>query len=155
MSQRKNVGKVVVSIADCGTQKVPGTADSESQPEGGIVRADGTYFITGGTGALGLRVAEWLAEQGAGTIALLSRRAPTSEVEKSLNAIRERGSKVIVVRGDVADADSLAGALAQLPAEAPPLRGVIHAAGVLADGIMTEMTLEQLNRAMAPKVRGA
>ena len=38
---------------------------------------------------------------------------------------------------------------------APPLRGVIHAAGVLADGIMTEMTLEQLDRAMAPKVRGA
>ena len=38
---------------------------------------------------------------------------------------------------------------------APPLRGVIHAAGVLADGILTEMTLEQLDRAMAPKVQGA
>jgi acyl transferase domain-containing protein/thioesterase domain-containing protein/acyl carrier protein len=151
MSQRKNIGKVVVSIADCGSR----IADSQKQPEAGLVRADGAYLITGGTGALGLRVAEWLAEQGAGTIALLSRRAPSAEVEQTLNSIRERGSKVVVVRGDVADAESLATALAQLPKEGSPLRGIIHAAGVLADGIMPEMTLDQLNRAMAPKVQGA
>src|SRR4029079_9409852 len=72
-----------------------------------------------------------------------------------LNAIRERGRKIVVVRGDVAYADSLAGALAEVSPEGPPLRGVIHAAGVLADGIMTEMTLEQLDRAMTPKVQGA
>jgi thioesterase domain-containing protein/acyl carrier protein len=86
---------------------------------------------------------------------LLSRRAPSADVEQTLNLIRERGSKVVVVRGDVAEAESLASALAQLPKEGPPLRGIIHAAGVLADGIMTEMTLEQLGRAMAPKVQGA
>ncbi len=44
---------------------------------------------------------------------------------------------------------------AQLPADGPPLRGVVHAAGVLADGILSDMTLEQLDRAMAPKVQGA
>ena len=76
-------------------------------------------------------------------------------MKQSLDAIRAARRKVVVLRGDVADADSLAGALAQLPADAPPLRGVVHAAGVLADGILTEMTLEQLDRAMAPKVRGA
>lgn len=154
MSQRKNVGKVVVSIESRESR------DKSQEPEHSVdssaqIRSNGTYLITGGTGALGLRVADWLATQGAGTIALLSRRAPSAEVETTLNAIRERGSKVIVVRGDVADADSLATALAQLPLEVPPLRGVIHAAGVLADGIITQMTLEQLERAMAPKVQGA
>ena len=57
-------------------------------------------------------------------------------------------------RGDVADAESLQAASAQLPPDAPPLRGVIHAAGVLADGVLADMTLEQLDRAMSPKVAG-
>jgi acyl transferase domain-containing protein/thioesterase domain-containing protein/acyl carrier protein len=161
MSQRRNIGKVVVSIANseserAGRSSAPsGVEDEPARSDAELVHANGTYLITGGTGALGLRVAEWLAEQGAGTIALLSRRAPSADVEKTLDAIRERGSKIIVIRGDVANADSLASALTQLPPEGPPLRGVIHAAGVLADGIMTEMTLEQLDRAMAPKVQGA
>ena len=60
-----------------------------------------------------------------------------------------------MLQGDVADAESLASALGAAAGGCPPLRGVIHAAGVLADGILTEMTLEQLDRAMAPKVRGA
>ena len=63
----------------------------------------------------GLRVANWLAEQGAGTIALLSRRDPSADVESSLQGIRAKGSQVFVIRGDVADAKSLAAALAQLP----------------------------------------
>ena len=66
-----------------------------------------------------------------------------------------QGTKVFVLRGDVADAESLRGALAQLPKDSPPLRGVVHAAGVLADGILSEMTLDQLDRAMSPKVNGA
>ena len=154
MSQRKNIGKVVVVIKRRESRVASGEPVQAMRP-GTRVRADGTYLITGGTGALGLRVAKWLAEQGAGTIALLSRRGPSADVEQSLNSIRERGSQVIVLRGDVADANSLAGALAQLPPEGPPLRGIVHAAGVLADGILTEMTLEQLDRAMAPKARGA
>ncbi len=153
MSQRKNIGKVVVSM-ESRESRVKSQEPEQSTDSSSQIRGNGTYLITGGTGALGLRVAEWLAEQGVGTIALLSRRAPSADVEKTLDSIRERGSKLVVVRGDVADARSLAGALAQLPTDGPPLRGVIHAAGVLADGIMTEMTLEQLNRAMAPKVQG-
>jgi NADPH:quinone reductase-like Zn-dependent oxidoreductase/thioesterase domain-containing protein/NAD(P)-dependent dehydrogenase (short-subunit alcohol dehydrogenase family)/acyl carrier protein len=150
MSQRKNIGKVVVSMADQGAR----TDERVENPQS-PVRSDGTYLITGGLGALGLRVADWLAEQGAGTIALLSRRGPTGDIEPQLTAIRARGTQVITLQGDVADADSLAAALKRLPPDAPPLRGVIHAAGVLADGIITEMTLAQLDRAMAPKVQGA
>jgi acyl transferase domain-containing protein/NADPH:quinone reductase-like Zn-dependent oxidoreductase/thioesterase domain-containing protein/acyl carrier protein len=153
MSQRKNVGKVVVSIESRGS-KVEGR-EPERIPGVKAIRPDGTYLITGGTGALGLRVARWLADQGAGAIALLSRRGASADVERELDGIRQRGSKCCVIRGDVAEAQSLAAALAQLPADGPPLRGIIHAAGALADGILTEMTLEQLYRALTPKVQGA
>jgi thioesterase domain-containing protein/NADP-dependent 3-hydroxy acid dehydrogenase YdfG/acyl carrier protein len=119
------------------------------------VRRDGTYLITGGLGALGLRVAGWLADQGAGAVALLARRAPSAEVERELAKIRKTGTRVIVVSGDVADAKSLKRALAQIPADAPRLRGVVHAAGVLADGVLVDMSLEQMDLAMLPKVAGA
>jgi acyl transferase domain-containing protein/thioesterase domain-containing protein/NADP-dependent 3-hydroxy acid dehydrogenase YdfG/acyl carrier protein len=154
MSQRKNIGKVVVSFERQGS-RVEGREPEVQAPSKALVRSDGTYLITGGLGALGLRVAQWLAKQGAGALALVSRRPPSNELEQSLNLIRATGTNVFVLRGDVVDADSLQSALAQLPPECPPLRGVVHAAGVLADGILTEMTLDQLDRALAPKVRGA
>jgi acyl transferase domain-containing protein/thioesterase domain-containing protein len=154
MSQRKNIGKVIVAFEsqEQRAQRREPAADDAARSK---VRGDGTYFITGGLGALGLRVAKWLSEQGAGAVALLSRRAPSRDAEKSLDEIRTAGAKVFVLQGDVTELQSLRGALAQLPADAPPVRGVFHAAGVLADGILTEMTLEQLDRALAPKVQGA
>jgi thioesterase domain-containing protein/NAD(P)-dependent dehydrogenase (short-subunit alcohol dehydrogenase family)/acyl carrier protein len=158
MSQRKNIGKVVVSISDFGFRIADSdgqTAIRKTQSEIRKIRSDGTYLITGGLGALGLRVAKWMAEQGAAAVALLSRRAASHEAEQSLDEIRATGARVVVVQGDVTDAESLPAALAQLPAALPPLRGVVHAAGALADGILSEMTLDQLDRALAPKVRGA
>ena len=65
------------------------------------------------------------------------------------------GREVAVLRGDAADRASLAAALGQIPPDFPPLRGVIHAAGVLDDGLLFDMSLEQLDRPMAPKVQGA
>jgi NADPH:quinone reductase-like Zn-dependent oxidoreductase/thioesterase domain-containing protein/acyl carrier protein len=154
MSQRKNIGKVVVTMPSRESRAERQELD-ETTARGSLVRREGTYLITGGTGALGLRIAKWLAEQGAGTIALLSRRGAAPAIDAELAAIRTAGSSVIVVAGDVADADSLAAALAQIHTDCPPLRGVFHAAGVLADGILSDMTLEQLDRPMLPKVQGA
>jgi len=62
---------------------------------------------------------------------------------------------VVCLQADVVDSQSLAAALEALPADLPELRGVIHAAGVLADGVLADMSLEQLDRAMLPKTRGA
>ena len=100
-------------------------------------------------------MAEWLAEQGAGTIALLSRRAPSAEVEADARRDSRHGRERRRASRRCGGRRIAQPALAQLPPDAPPLRGVIHAAGVLADGILTDMTLEQLDRAMAPKVAGA
>jgi len=153
MSQRKNIGKVVVSISQDQANPAP-SAIRTSKAETGLARRDGTYLITGGTGALGLRMAEWLADQGAGTIALMSRRGMTPEVEEAVRSIRACGANVFVLQADVANADSVAAAVRELTA-AGPLRGIVHAAGVLADGVISEMSLEQLDRPMLSKVHGA
>jgi thioesterase domain-containing protein/acyl carrier protein len=100
-------------------------------------------------------VGEWLATQGAGVIALLSRRGATPVIDPMLAKIRQHGAEVFVLTGDVSDRRSLLSALDQLPPSCSLLRGVVHAAGVLADGILADMTLEQLDRAMTPKVHGA
>lgn len=154
MSQRKNIGKVVVAF-EVRESRVEGQGPETSDESKALIRKDGTYLITGGLGALGLRVAKWLADQGAGAVALLSRRKPSNDLEQALNTIRTAGAKVVVLTGDVVDDESLKAALTGVPSDLPPLRGVFHAAGVLADGIITEMTLDQMDRALAPKVRGA
>ena len=148
MAQRKNIGKVVVSLDR--------PADAvDAQPSDALIRADGTYLVTGGLGALGLRVAEWLVAEGATHLVLMSRRAPSDEAAAAIDALGRAGARVAVQKGDVTDRESLVAALAQIPDAFPPLRGAVHAAGVLDDGIMFDMDLARLDKAMAPKVQGA
>ncbi|MFN9546074.1 MAG: SDR family NAD(P)-dependent oxidoreductase [Cyanobacteriota bacterium] len=114
-------------------------------------RADGSYLITGGLGGLGLAVAGWLAERGAGHLVLLSRSAPGPEAERQLAALAARGVTPRIERLDICDAAALAQVLARLP---QPLRGVVHAAGVLDDGALTSLTPERFCRVLTPKLLG-
>ncbi len=148
MAQRKNIGKVVVSMVDRSSHE-----QDESETQRGI-HPHATYLITGGLGALGLHLAEWLAGQGASHLALLSRRAPNPETAERLDALRQSGVSVAVLQGDVADRDSLQAALASLPNEFPQWKGVIHAAGVLEDGLLSDMRDDALDCVLAPKVAG-
>ncbi len=155
MSQRKNIGKVVVAIG--AATGGPASADRELPPKNALsmVRADGAYLITGGLGALGQQVAHWLADQGASTLVLMSRSKPSEEQLQNLEPLRAQGVRIIFLRSDVVDAVRLERGLAKLPDDLPPLRGVIHAAGVLADGVLADMSLDQLDKAMLPKTLGA
>ncbi len=149
MSHGSHIGKFV--LVD------PGTVASVA-PEplpAGRFRADGTYVLSGGLGALGLSLAQYLAERGAGAIALLGRSAPSEYAAERISALRERGVQVRTVAVDVTDANSLDAALAELRAELPPLRGVFHAAGLLDDATILNLQPEQLDRVIAPKVDGA
>jgi len=98
---------------------------------------------------------EWLAEAGAGQIVLMARGAPSPAAEHAALAMRERGARVTFARGDVAEAADVARVVLELASTGLPLRGVIHAAGVLSDGVVTEQDRERLAQVMAPKVRGA
>ena len=101
-----------------------------------------------------MRVADWLGDQGATHVALLSRRGPSREIEQTIKGLAENGLTAAAIQGDVADMDSLRTAIEQLPTDFPPLRGIFHAAGVLADGMMFDMELEQLRTPLASKIAG-
>ena len=138
MQQAKHVGKVVVA------------QPAKVQPI--TIHPEGTYVITGGLGGLGLLLTEWLVDQGAQHIMLLSRRDPSDEVQAQLSTLKAKGAQVIVAQADVTQSSQLAQALAQAPS---PLRGVIHAAGVLADGILQQIPWQRFSTVLAPKVAGA
>lgn len=123
--------------------------------------AGGTYVITGGTGALGVRMAQRLADIGARRLVLLSRSGipdrsewrGDSELIHTVASLEERGVSVHVVAVDIGApgaADVLRAALRDLP----PVRGVIHAAGVEAGALLVNTTAEDFHAAMHPKVDG-
>jgi len=118
-----------------------------------LVRGDATYLVTGGTGALGLQVAGWLARMGARHLVLVSRSglpAPEARVQEW----RSNGIEVVVHRADVARRDDVAALMTAIEGM-PPLRGVIHAAGVLADAALVNLTPERLHAVLAPKATAA
>jgi phthiocerol/phenolphthiocerol synthesis type-I polyketide synthase C len=121
----------------------------------GRLRADGTYVISGGLGALGLSLAEYLAERGAGALALLGRRGPDPAAAARLDVLRHRGVTVVTAQVDVADEGSLATTLDKIRQELPEIRGVVHAAGLLDDSTIEHLTGEQVERVLRPKIDGA
>jgi len=140
MAQARHIGKVVM---------LP-------HRESSFVQAEGTVLITGGLGALGQAVARWLvAEHGVSHLVLTSRRGMEApEAATLVEELKAAGAGVQVEACDVSDSASLATVLAQIP-EDKPLRGIIHAAGVLADGVLSTMSSEDLTRVLDPKVAGA
>ena len=118
------------------------------------LKADSTYLITGGLGALGLRVAQWMVEQGVQHLVLTSRRGASPQAQEAIARLESLGAKVRVAQADVSNSDELS-AIFELVKTMPPLRGVIHAAGVLDDGILLEQDWQRFEQVMAPKVAGA
>ncbi|MGV9820721.1 SDR family NAD(P)-dependent oxidoreductase, partial [Nocardia xishanensis] len=116
----------------------------------------GTVLITGGTGGLGAVVARHVVvEHGVRSLLLVSRSGPRADGVAELCAELERlGAQVRVVACDVTDAAAVAGLLADVPAEWP-LTGVIHAAGVLDDGVIASLTAQRVEAVLAPKVDAA
>ena len=123
--------------------------------EGFSLRKQVTYLITGGLGALGLETARWMAEKGAGNLALMGRSRPTAAVQEILGELERRGVRVRVFPADVARAEEVSQVLKELSARMPPLKGVVHAAGVLDDGVLMRLGLGQFRKVMAPKAEGA
>jgi acyl transferase domain-containing protein/acyl carrier protein len=152
LAESKNVGKVVVEFPEPKSE----WAAAERTSTEPIVHANGSYLVSGGLGALGLEVAEWLAEQGARELVLVSRRPPTKDAEARLQALRTRGARVEVCLADVAGPRSeLEGLLTILRRSLAPLRGIVHAAGVTDDALLPDMSEERFTRVFAPKVVGA
>ncbi|MCP3801299.1 SDR family NAD(P)-dependent oxidoreductase [Allokutzneria sp. A3M-2-11 16] len=123
-------------------------------------RADGTYLITGGLGALGLEVAAHLAQRGARRLVLLGRTPlpPRSSWAscspgRAVLALEAAGVSVFPVAADIADLSSVRQALASV--QAPPVTGVVHAAGVVHSGLIQSLDASVVASVMRPKVDGA
>ncbi|WP_280410001.1 type I polyketide synthase [Nocardia brasiliensis] len=127
-------------------------------PDGGAPwsELDGSVLITGGTGGLGALVAEHLvAEHGVRRLILVGRRGAQAPGAPELVArLRESGAEVELAACDVADRAQLASLLAGVRA-GHRLRAIVHAAGVLDDGVLEALTPERLDRVLRPKVAAA
>ena len=115
----------------------------------------GTVVITGGTGVLGALVARHLvAVHGVSRLVLTSRRGMEAPgAQQLVDELDQLGAQVEVVACDVADRDAVAGLIAAIPADEP--LAIVHAAGVLDDGVLTALDAQRLDAVLAPKVDAA
>ena len=117
-------------------------------------RSDAAYMITGGTAGLGLETAVWAVRRGARTLLLVSRSEPSPEALARIDALRAEGAAVHVWQADIGDGAQVRGLLERAKTELPPLRGVIHGAGALADGTLASATWPQFHTPLHAKVFG-
>jgi acyl transferase domain-containing protein len=128
-------------------------ATFRTAPDSQGFRQDGTYLITGGLGDLGMKVARWMAHAGAGQLVLMGRHAASTQVEDLLRELQP--AEVLLYEGDVARREDVAALFSQIQATMPPLRGIIHAAGVWEGGVLLQQDWNRFFEVLAPKVQGA
>jgi acyl transferase domain-containing protein/acyl carrier protein len=135
---------------------------------GGIaLRIDGAYLITGGLGGLGLEVARWLVQRGARHLILMGRtgvpdrsrwrdlpaKHPQSNQVKAIRELELTGASIHVASFDVSDGQALTSFLDGYAMEGrPPIRGVIHSAGIVEHEMLVDLTAAQLDRLLRPKM---
>jgi short-subunit dehydrogenase/acyl carrier protein len=118
-----------------------------------VLRDDSTYLIAGGFGGLGLLVARWLVDKGAKYLVLVGRS--NAKDVAALTQLEQAGAKIVVAQADLANFEAIASVFSEIDRSLPPLRGVIHAAGILDDGVLQKQTWERFKKVMSPKVEGA
>jgi polyketide synthase 5 len=150
MSGARHTGKLVLDIPRTGSSRV-----MVPPAQVRVFRRDGAYLITGGLGGLGLFLAEKMAAGGCGRIVLSSRSQPTPEALQTIERIRALGADVVVDCGDIADPGTAQRLVVTATATGLPVRGVLHAAAVVEDATLTNITDELIERDWAPKVYGA
>lgn len=120
-----------------------------------VIDPDGYYFITGGLSGLGLHAAKWFAEHGAKHLLLMGRSPAKEEAQAVIDELTEQGVSVYVEQGDVTHQLDLAKLFNKMKTNEIPLRGVLHAAGVLNDGFIRNLSWADFEKVLSPKVLGA
>ena len=160
MQQSSHIGKIVVSLDMLNNVRPHNDVRPTEKTKSKIhLRPDASYLITGGTDGFGLATAVRLTKCGAQHLILLSRGGIKEEAAKRQVAeLQDSGINIIVLKADLADAKKLHGilqkTLKQLTTQAP-LRGVIHAAAALDDGVIAKLSPERIQKSLAAKSLGA
>ena len=163
--QGVDIVRIQDTVARCGRLR-PFPSTKSASRRGFQIQPHGTYLITGGLGALGLELASYLAKKGAKRIVLVSRRrlpprrqwdANTGAPEiKRMLELENLGVSIYPVAVDVTAPSAAAQLQASLDALClPPVLGVVHAAGTLANQVVSEVTMDAFNSVISPKIEGA
>ena len=151
MMRGTHVGKIVVTL----TGK---EAPVEPFPEPGKSHFDpnATYLITGGLGGFGLLAARWMVENGARHLVLTGRSGASSDAAcQAVEELRQLSASVTVAQADITKETDLTAILEDIRLTKRPLRGVIHAAMVLDDGVLSQLNASRFQKVLAPKILGA
>ena len=143
MAQARHTGKIVL---------VPRGALAQQSSR---IDSAGSYWITGGLGALGLATARWLVGRGARHLVLTGRRAPDDAALRRINELQALGAAVHVMQADAADAVQMQAVRDSIARRLPPLRGVVHAAGTLHDAVLGNQQWSEARRVVRGKAHGA
>ena len=130
-----------------------GTDSANSSGSPVVIDAESNVLVTGGLGALGLEVARWLVERGARHVTLVGRRAPEPSAQAVIHELEQAGAEMLVLQADVSNREDVQSVFEQADKRAL-VRGIVHAAGILDDGVLLQQNAERFRRTMAPKVAG-
>ncbi len=151
MQTAGHVGKIVVEPPAEPAPRPAAPAGRRTGPD-----PAGTYLVTGGTGGFGFAAAKFLLAEGAGAVVLASRSGATDpSVAAEIEALSAAGAAIRAVRFDVTDAGAVRALVEAIDRGEKPLRGVLHAAMVLDDGLMANLSPDRFEAVLAPKVTGA
>ena len=125
---------------------------TQKSPQKLTIDSNSAYLITGGLGALGLQLAQWLAEKSAQHLILVGRSKPSNEAQIIIDRLTEKGVQITIAQADVTNQQQIAKVIEECQTS---LKGIIHAAGILDDGFLQNQTWSRFNKVVSPKVLGA
>jgi acyl transferase domain-containing protein/acyl carrier protein len=144
MAQAKHIGKVIIRQEEFQHQQLSSTR----------VKEDGSYLITGGLGGIGLLTARWLADRGAKHIVLAGRRPPNDEAKRMIEELNQIDVQVYLMSVDLSSQIQVTNMMREISKKCPPLRGIVHGAGILDDGIVLQQDWSRFEKVMHPKTHG-
>jgi phthiocerol/phenolphthiocerol synthesis type-I polyketide synthase C len=153
MQQARQIGKVVISYRN-GINRIH---NQKQLTQKQLVLSDNiSFLVTGGLSGFGLITAEWLVSKGVRNLILISRRGPTTEEAKNtIHRLTNQGVKIHALACDITDKIALSKLLADIKTKLPPLKGIIHAANVINDGLIRNIDEIKIRNVLAPKALGA
>jgi acyl transferase domain-containing protein/acyl carrier protein len=137
LQQAKQIGKVIITIPPLEIK----------------LDKHASYLITGGLGGLGLEVAKYLSEKGAGRIILAARRAPDAKAQKVIAELQEK-TELVCKKVDITNKDDVAQLIVFCNDKKYPLKGIFHTAGVIDDAPLDKQTPERFEKVFSPKAIG-
>jgi acyl transferase domain-containing protein/surfactin synthase thioesterase subunit/acyl carrier protein len=151
-------GETQIAISASGERRVARFVKqpiAELPPQQLRVRADASYLVTGGLGMLGRSVAKWLIGKGAKHLVLTGRNASSESAQQVFSSAEINSASMHVVAADIGREEDVRQLIHTITNELPPLKGVVHSAGILDDGILAQMNWDRFAPLFASRVYGS